>query len=282
MQLIDVFHLIQLAIAKKMLELAQDDKEGRTKSEELNEYALMIINYYRIQIRDILRMAFSDAEQLIYEHIAEQWDLEVIHDSNPQESADYINQYIIPALVGTPDKPSEVMKVYDRVIIEARKEEDYMTAVQHLMYVELFNGIQSDYEDKRSRWRIDRYVNQIEKMIYQTIYYNSQVKAVEETNTELVWVDSFLSPRDSCSALQASGWICVVPRSLASSSSQSYPNIWDAQHRYTEYGGHHGADGNCRHMWHGASGARGNLFSAIDRASVKMHLYRAQIRDLFK
>lgn len=280
MQLIDVIHLIQLAIAKKMLELAKDDKDGRTKSEELNEYALMILNYYRVEVRDSIIFAYDDAERLINEHVAEQWGVEVAHDNNPQESVDYINLYVIPALVGTPDNPSEVMKAYDRVVDEARKADDYMTMVKNLLYVELFNGFESLYEDKRYIWRMDRYVNEVEKRIYQNIITQSQEKAVEMTNSELVWVDNFNNPRSACAELQVSGWICVVPRNMASAESQRYPNIWDSQHRYRQPDGHSGI--NCRHVWHNKSGIKGNLFYAVDGASTKMHVYRAQLRDLFK
>lgn len=280
MQLIDVFHLIQMAIAKKMLELAENDINGKMKSEELNTYALMLINYYGPHIESALLEAFYDAEQLIDTHIAEQWGIEIVHDNSPQESADYINQYVLPALIGTERQPSEVMKVYDRVVKEARKEEDYMKAVKELLYIEFFNGIHSTYNDKRTSWRIDRYVNEVEKRIYQGVFTLSQTRAVEETDSELVWVDNFNNPRSACSELQDSGWICVVPRNIASKKAQNYPNIWDSQHRYRQPDGHSGI--NCRHIWHNKSGFRGNLFYAVDRASVKMHVYRARLRDLFK
>lgn len=274
MQLIDIFYLVQVEIMEQMLELAINEGD----EDELNELIIAIIHKYKLGIQNALRLTRDKAIHLIDQFTLDQWGVVADHEDNLKQSADYLNDFIIMALIGRPNQPSKAMQMYVEVIGLSKGTEDYKSALKHNFGDRLTNGFQSNFKDNYV-WSIDRYVNQIEKHIYTDIYNHAQTQVVEQTNTELVWVDSFPKPRQACTELQTSGWICVVPRNLASDESQAYPNIWDPGHAYLEPHGHHGI--NCRHVWHNKKGLQANLYYAIDVATTKMYQYRKAFKDVF-
>lgn len=281
MQLIDVIGVLQQDIIEEMKRLALEQKD----SEELEEVILMVMLLYRDYIRQAILDTYDDAVRRITEHILEQWGIEVDIEYDASQTAENINLFVFSALLSTGGQQSEAVSMYERIVAHAKQADDYKEAVMNLMMRLLDKGFMSAFVEKRKgkivRWAIDRYMNQLEKHIYQDIYNDAQIKATKKAQVELVRVDAFPEPRNACTKLQASGVICIVPRSQASPESLQYPNIHDPEHRYMELGGHHGRDGNCRHAWHSLDGKLTmELYRAIDVASVKMHIFRERFKHI--
>lgn len=281
MQLIDVIGVLQQDIIEQMKRLALEQKD----SEELEQVILLVLLQYRDYIRQVILDTYDDAVRRITEHVLEQWGVEVDIEYDASQTAENINLFVLSALISTGGQQSEAVSMYERIVANAKRADDYTEEVIILMMRHLDKGFMSSFveqrKDKTVRWAIDRYVNQLEKHIYQDIYNDAQIKATKQAQVELVRVDAFPEPRNACTKLQASGVICIVPRSQASPESLQYPNVHDPEHRYMELGGHHGRDGNCRHVWHGLDGEiTMELYRAIDVASVKMHIFRERIKHI--
>lgn len=281
MQLIDVIGVLQQDIIEQMKKLALEQKD----SEELEQVILLVILRYRDYIRQAILDTYDDAVRRITEHVLEQWGIEVDIEYDASQTAENINLFVLSALISTGGQQSEAVSMYERIVAHAKQADDYAEEVIILMMRHLDKGFMSSFveqrKDKTVRWAIDRYVNQLEKHIYQDIYNDAQIKATKQAQVELVRVDTFPEPRNACTKLQASGVICIVPRSQASPESLEYPNIHDPEHRYMELGGHHGRDGNCRHAWHSLDGKLTmELYRAIDVASVKMHIFRERFKHI--
>ena len=303
MRLIEVYQTIQLVIAKEMLNVLRYDGEETLKewiekheedSEKLNSIVLTVLANNRKSILDALTSEYAEAEQLITEHIEAEWgfdDIEIDSSAYEDATAQFLNENIVHGLLSVNGQVGTVERAYQSILKQAQEAEikssdDVLTTVGLIIYEELKDGFYSGFiQSDGLQWRMDRYVQQISKHIYHDTYDRALKATLYRKGVELVRVEKFVKPRVACAELQASGIICIVPRNQASDEALEYPNIWDEEHKYGEMGGHHGADGNCRHIWHSVESEEvrtKKLYDVIDKNVMRLEIQRLLFNKMLR
>lgn len=300
MSIVSTYEVIERMIVLEMADILRYDGEEsydewaddrRRKFAELNTFVIATLQYNNPNLVDGVLDAVNQAQDLITEHLRNEWQIEDIErrtNEYAQKAIDYLNNNIQKSLISTETQVGTVEESYNRVIDSVAEQEPkdvsvLKTAVTGAVLAEVGQGLYAGYKQiDGQQWRLDRYVNEVEKHMYTDVYEDITPKALTENGVELVKVHSFANPRDACVELQASGTICIVPRNEAAEENLKYPNIHDAKHRYLQYGGHHGADGNCRHAWHNIDSKvdrSKKLFSVLDVMLLNLLLKRTRLSE---
>ncbi len=272
---------------KSIEELAEDRKE---KFNELNAYVITTLGYNNRRIVKGVQDAIAEAEQLITEHIQEEWQLEA-SDYDTTEDAErainFLNENIQKSLISVFPQKGTVEQLYNRVIdlaLEDESDDEIQEVLYAIMLAELGKGLSTGYvQSDGIRWQMDRYVNEVEKHMYRGVFDRLLRDTLGFHGVELVKVFKYVRPRDACVELQNSGTICIVPRNEASEESLKYPNIHDPQHKYLQPGGHHGSDANCRHEWHHINATENKatkLYKTLDKNLLILEYKRMQFKRM--
>lgn len=239
MTLTKLVQMIQRLIWVKLIDLLDHnltETELKRKTEELNEYVVMLLVQNQRVINTVLGKKIAEATNNIAKLLEREFGYQEAIDTTKatEKVVKSLNNNILVWLVAS----GYLAELYTRL----SKQETTLDEVLEL-------GLMSGYMDGRgNRWAIDRVAHEEEKRLFREIYFDAQSQAFEKLGIELVKVGTYAKPREACKSLQHSGVICIVPREQASQEAKQYPNIWDAEHRYMEPDGHHGI--NCRHVWH--------------------------------
>lgn len=258
MNLVEEYQVIQWVIAKEMLKLLQYDGEESLQEwvdrkeellEKLNTLVVGTLSYSKQRILNAVSDAFDEAASLIDSHILQEWGFEMAeHDRTAQMSAtiQFLNENVMRGLYSSGKNIGSVERTFESILkrvkeTEIQDDQELAEVLNVIIYEELKDGFYSGFiQSDGLRWRMDRYVNQIAKHIYQDTYTRVLRETLFGKGVELVKVHKFVKPRDTCSELQTSGIICIVPRNEASEEALQHPNIWDERYKYTLPGGHHG------------------------------------------
>lgn len=239
MTLTQLVQMIQRLIWVKLIDLLEydlTDTELKRKTEDLNEYVVMLLVQNQKVINTILGKKIVEATNNISKLLLREFDYK--GEINTQQATEKVVKSLNDNILVWLATSGYLAELYTTL----SKQEATLDEVIEL-------GLMSGYVDGRgNRWAIDRVAHEEEKRLFREIYFDAQSQAFEELGIELVRVGNFAKPREACKSLQSSGVICIVPREQASQEAKRYPNIWDAEHRYMEPDGHHGI--NCRHVWH--------------------------------
>ncbi|WP_225743363.1 phage minor capsid protein [Marinilactibacillus sp. Marseille-P9653] len=273
--------IIQLIV--NYLEPIKGETVVTWKADRLNQVDQLtenVIDLLAINKNAIQRSVKTQAErayELVRLHLLEEFGIEVEYDpSIAQEAVEYLNRDITRALPSTSEEL--YLQVIEQVAGEPKKDEQELFEVfGSITLASLEKGLTSGFiQSDGVVWSLKRVAAQIEKKIYINTY-NRFFEKLRFNGVELVKVHKFVKPRPACAHLQASGTICIVPRTDASPENLVYPNIWDEEHRYEQPGGHRGSDGNCRHVWHGLNASKdktNRLYNPIDEIYLALEGYR--------
>lgn len=301
MKLMETYQAIQRVIVMELLELLRVDgeetveewlkkKEGR--ADEIEKIALGVLTSNRQRVMESVIEDYSEAEQLIAEHVKAEWGIEY-EEEDPtaylQETLDYLNENIIRSLCTAEGSPGIVVGTYEKILEQVREtdkksEDEVLTVIGAIIYAQLENGFYSGfYQSDGLQWRMDRYIQQIDKHIYQDTYNRVMRRLLYGYGVELVKVYQFANPREACEELQQSGIICIVPRDEASEEALEYPNIHDSKHKTGQPDGHRGI--NCRHLWHSLDGEEDRtqkLYDVVDSALMSLEVQRLLFNKMLR
>lgn len=292
----DIYLVIQWTIMREMIHLLETDGsesvedwavERKRRFEELNNFVISVLGYNRPDIVRSIQNTIDEAQDTIATHLKQQWDIEMDRGKGQaQQVADYLNRDVMRALYSTSARKGTVQIAYEQIIGDVQSQykddSDIMALLALIIPDILENGFYSGYiQSDGVRWRMDRVV----QSIYQHIFvdaFSFGFGQLTSHGVELVRVNAFNEPREACSKLQASGIICIAKREEASQEALRYPNIWDDEHRYLEMGGHHGADGNCRHVWYSvdSDGSLVDIWQSVDKQRRMLEVGRARLDQL--
>ncbi len=293
MSIVQAYEVIERMIISEMIDILHYDGEStieewaddrREKFSELNAFVITTLGYNNRRIVQGVEDAIAEAEQLISEHIQDEWGFEETqYDSteDAEQAINFLNKNIQRSLISVFPRIGTVEQLYNRVIdlaLENDSDDEIKEILHAIMLTELSQGLQTGFvQSDGIRWRLDRYVNEVEKYMYQGVFEKVLSNTLKFYGVELVKVFKYVNPRDACEELQNSGIICIVPRSEASEKAKLYPNIHDPQHKYLEPDGHSGI--NCRHAWHHL-GAQENkaskLYKTLDKNILSLEYKRMQ------
>lgn len=293
MSIVRAYEVIERVIISEMIDMLRYDGEStieewadnrREKFSELNAFVITTLGYNNHRVVQGVQNAIAEAEQLIAEHIQEEWQFdEVEYDSGSQaeQAINFLNRNIQRSLISVFPQVGTVEQLYNRVI-ELALEDDSDNEIEEVLYAimlsELGEGLYTGFvQSDGVRWRIDRYVNEVEKYMYNGVFEQALSDTLRFHGVELVKVFKYVNPREACEELQKSGIICIVPRNQASEEAKQYPNIYDPQHKYLEPGGHHGI--HCRHAWHHVEAQENKaskLYKTLDRNILNLEYKRIQ------
>ena len=303
MTLVEVFEVIQLAVLRKIRKVLragnyrtiEEWKEAKEKQyDEINQFLLGLLLLNKNRIHQIINRTADLAYQEIADHIDEQWGDGFVAgwETYLEDDAIYfINLFVLSQMLSTDKRTGALEKQYRETIdtIAEQKQIADQTethqVIDDVMLTIFALGLASGYIDRAGhRWALDRYVQSVEHHLSYGIWQSVLEKSLDERSEELVSIPVLSDPRPACAGLQngKGGIICIIPRTQASSNAQSYPNIYDPSHKYLQMGGHHGTDGNCRHIWSAVDGTSSNLYQRIDDERLKMKKIREQRRALLK
>lgn len=295
MSIVRAYEVIERVIISEMVDMLRYDGEStieewandrREKFSELNAFVITTLGYNNRKIVQAVQDAIAEAEQSITEHIQEEWQFEEVqYDSNAQaeQTINFLNENIQRSLISVFPRIGTVEQLYNRVIdlaLEDESDDEIEEVLYAIMLSELGQGLYTGFvQSDGIRWRLDRYVNEVEKYMYNGVFQQALSDTLRFYGVELVRVFKYVNPREACEELQKSGVICIVPRNEASEEAKQYPNIHDPQHKYLEPGGHHGI--HCRHAWH-HMGAQQNkapkLYRVLDENLLKLEYKRIQFK----
>lgn len=293
MSIVQVYEVIERMIISEMIDILRYDGEltieewaddRREKFSELNAFVITTLGYNNRKVVRGVENAIAEAEQLIGEHIQEEWGFdETQYDSteDAEQAISFLNKNIQRSLISVFPRIGTVEQLYNRVIdlaLEDDSDDDIEEVLHAIMLTELSQGLHTGFvQSDGIRWRLDRYVNEVEKYMYQGVFEKALSNTLKFYGVELVKVFKYVNPRDACEELQNSGIICIVPRSEASEEARQYPNIHDPQHKYLEPDGHSGI--NCRHAWHhleAQENKASKLYKTLDKNILNLEYKRMQ------
>ena len=291
--MIELYAEIQRKIIQFMLDLLSKDNENINQweidrlndAQSLEDYAVNVLMAYKPMIKKTVKDLSEDASKLVMEHILNEFDTEVEIDASiaQQDVFSYLDLYILRGLISNQGKIGTLVRDYEAlinaIVDDARiNDKSLKQAKVDNIPNKLENGLNSGYIDKSdNEWKLDRYVLTVGNAIYQNTINRGQ----NQIQQELVKVFHYPKPREACKSLEASGVICVVPRSQASEYAQRFPNIHDREHMYGEAGGHRGI--NCRHVWHSVESKQdlgSYLYAEVDRMREKLYAERDKLKEL--
>lgn len=293
MSIVRAYEVIERVIISEMIDMLRYDGEStieewandrRERFSELNSFVITTLGYNNRRVVQGVQDAIADAEQLIAEHIQEEWgyeDTQLNSEEQTEQAINFLNENIQRSLISVFPNKGTVEQLYNR-IIDLALEDDSTNEIEEVLYAimlsELGEGLYTGYvQSDGIRWRLDRYVNEVEKYMYNGIFEQALSDTLRFYGVELVKVFKYANPREACEELQKSGVICIVPRNEASEEARQYPNVHDPQHRYLEPGGHHGI--NCRHAWHhmeAQENKASKLYKTLDRNILNLEYKRMQ------
>lgn len=297
MNLVEVFEVVQVAVIWKVIETLQrgdyEDAEvwaeaKKKEYEEINSLLLSLLMLNKQRITDVILDNTEKSYKEIESYVLDQWgegQLPERTDEAERKAIDFINTFVLAALVSVGTRKGAVERQYRRVIdkvLRTKDEEDLPILIRQAMYKEYELGLISGYIDRSGHeWALDRYVQNAQEHQTLEIWEAVLVTGLTARNVELVQIPIFSDPRQACSGLQVdNGIICVVPRHQASLEAQLYPNIYDAEHRYRQPDGHHGI--NCRHIWSAVGKTSRNLYKRIDKERERTKALRKRRNTLIR
>lgn len=298
MSIVRAYEVIERVIVSEMIDILRYDGEEtieewaddrRERFNELNNFVISTLGYNNRRVVQSVQESIAEAERLISEHIQEQWEFDDVQhntDEQAEQAIIFLNENIQQSLISVFPRVGTVEQLYNRVIdlaLEDDSDNDIDETLYAIMLSALGGGLYTGYvQSDGVRWRLDRYVNQVERSIFTEVYSESLANTLKFHGVELVKVHKYVKPRDACADLQASGTICIVPRDQASDEAKQYPNIHDPQHMYLAPGGHHGSDGNCRHQWHHINSQKNmaeKLYESLDANLLMLEVKRMQFMN---
>lgn len=298
MTLLQLFEVIQLTTLKKIKEVlnageyatVEEWQEAKRKEfDEVNQLILALLLASRSYMIRIIQQTADKSYQEITDHITDNWGDGEITEWKPEwenQTFNFLNTFVLMWLASSRNRFGSVERQFREVIAEMDNYDEVTPeAIDDVMLDVFIIGLSSGYVDRNShRWALDRYLQNLEHQLSYHIWQTVLEGTLLERNIELVQVPVLPDPRQACSGLQSSpgAVICIVPRAEAKAESQQYANIHDPEHRYLEMGGHHGADGNCRHIWTAIGKSSSNLYDRIDRERLEMREIRRQRQVLIK
>lgn len=292
---------IELIIVRELIRLLEVDegesadewvKRARESIAKLNMYAIQTLSIRREEIESAILEEIAEAESVVTEHVLDQWggDELITYAGRMQEAekaADHLNRNINNALISVKGRKGVLENAINDIIQNVQdndEEKSLEEIVNESILSTVGEGFLSGYEQSDGiTWNLDRYAEQIQKHIRNDFYTLLLSGELVERGVELVKVFKFPEPRDACAALQESGVICIIEREEASEYAQQFPNIHDPEHSYLEMGGHHGADGNCRHLWHNLNSETdrtNQVYGNIGQARMDLHMNRLQFEQM--
>lgn len=256
MSIVQVYEVIERMIISEMIDILSYDGEKtieewaekrREQFNDLNVFVISALGYNNRRIVNSVGETIAEAEQLIEEHIQEEWQLEEVQhhsDEQAERAVNFLNDNIQRSLVSVFPRIGTVEQLYNHIIdlaLEDESDNNVGDVLYAIMLTELSQGLQTGFvQSDGIRWRLDRYINEVEKHLYTGVYEQSLTDTLKFHGVELVKVFEYVNPRGACEELQKSGVICIVPRGEASEEALQYPNVHDSKHKYLEPDGHHG------------------------------------------
>lgn len=293
MSIVRAYEVVERVIISEMIDILRYDGEETIEEwiekreeqlSELNTFVISALGYNNRRVQESIKKAVNQAEQSIADHIEEEWSFtDVEHDTEKyvEQATDFLNENIQRSLISVHPRVGTVEQIFNRIIESAKEEQatdDLEEVIHAILITELSQGLQSGFVQSNGvQWRLDRYINAVEKHIFHDIFEEAISKTLQKNGVELVRVFKYVRPRDACVELQNSGIICIVPREQASEEALQYPNIHDAHHRYLEADGHHGI--NCRHAWHHLDAEQNKapkLYKILDKNLLNLEYKRIQ------
>lgn len=299
MSIVRAYEVVERMIISEMIDILRYDgeetidewkKKREAQLAELNTFVITALGYNNRRVQESIKESVSQAEKAIADHIEDEWgftNVEFDTQESIEKATDFLNQNIQRSLISVYPRTGTVEQLFNKVIDLVQQEQatDELEQVIHaILITELGKGLESGYvQSNNIRWRLDRYINEVEKHIFHDIYEEAIAKMLKKNGVELVKVFKYARPRDACVELQESGIICIVPREHASKEALKYPNIHDSQHMYLEPAGHHGI--HCRHAWHHLDAEQNKaskLFRLLDKNLLNLEYKRIQFFRMVK
>lgn len=293
MSIVRAYEVSERVIISEMIDILRYDGEETIEEwiekreeqlAELNTFVISALGYNNHRVQESIKEAVNQAEQSIADHIEEEWgftNVEFDTVENVQKATDFLNQNIQRSLISVYPRVGTVEQLFNKIMDLVKQEQatDELEEVIHaILITELGQGLQSGFiQSDGIQWRLDRYINAVEKHIFHDIFEEAIAKVLKKNGVELVRVFKYARPRDACVELQESGIICIVPREHASEKALRYPNIHDPQHMYLDPAGHSGI--NCRHAWHHMDAEQNKapkLYKILDKNLLNLEYKRIQ------